>query len=157
MSEAKTTRRGVVAGGLALLGGLGIGAAATSRATDPAPAAGRRLELHAPQLRLGDPDAVPGLPGRATRLEGRAHLLDRAGKPAGRFTSVVLPGSDAGVELHTFELEGGTLLGMGRAGAFAVVGGTGSFARAQGAYALDHRAQHLGGDGSADFVIDLSA
>ena len=48
-------------------------------------------------------------------------------------------------------------VGVTAAWAFAIVGGTGSFARAQGAYAIEHRARHLGGDGSADFVIDLSA
>ena len=158
MSEAKTTRRGIVAGGLALLGGLGLGAAATTRATDSGEAAsGRRLTFRAPSLRVGDPDAVPGMPGRAVRLEGRADLLDRSGNRAGTFSSVVLPSGDDGVELHTFQLEQGTLLGMGRAGSFAIVGGTGSYARAQGAYAIEHRAKHLGGDGSADFVIDLSA
>lgn len=156
MSEAKTTRRGIVAGGLALLGGLGIGAAATSRATD-AERTGSTLDLRAPRLRLGDPDARPGIPGRPTRLEGEAQLLDASGKAAGTFSSVVLPSGRDGVELHTFQLERGTLLGMGRVGGYAVVGGTGAYAGASGAYTFQHRAEHLGGDGSAHFVIDLTA
>ena len=162
MSETKTTRRGIVAGGLAVLGGLGLGAAATSRATDGASEAaakpgGRTLELRAARLRLADPDARPGIPGRPSRLEGEAQLVDGHGKAAGRFSSVMLPSGRDGVELHTFQLEGGTLLGMGRVGGYAVVGGTGSYAGASGAYAFEHRAEHLGGDGSAHFVINLTA
>jgi hypothetical protein len=157
MSETKTTRRGIVAGGLALLGGLGLGAAATSRATDSESMSGRKLELRAARLRVGNPDASPGIPGRATRLEGEAELLDAHGKAAGMFSSVVLPSGRDGVELHTFQLHGGTLLGMGRVGGYAVVGGTGAYAGASGAYAFEHAAEHLGGDGSAHFVIDLNA
>ena len=157
MSESKTTRRGIVAGGLALLGGLGLGAAATSRATDSEKPSGQTLALRAPRLRLGDPDARPGIPGRASRLEGEAQLLDGHGKAAGMFSSVVLPSGRDGVELHTFQLEGGTLLGMGRVGGYAVVGGTGAYAGASGAYVFEHLAEHLGGDGSAHFVIDLTA
>jgi hypothetical protein len=157
MSETKTTRRGIVAGGLALLGGLGLGAAATSRATDGAERAGRTLALRAPRLRLGDPDARPGIPGRPSRLEGEAQLLDAHGRAAGTFSSVVLPSGRDGVELHTFQLEGGTLLGMGRVGGYAVVGGTGTYAGASGAYTFGHRAEQLGGDGSAHFVINLTA
>jgi hypothetical protein len=156
MSETKTTRRGIVAGGIALLGGLGLGAAATSRATDSESTSGRTLALRAPKLRVGNPDASPGIPGRATRLEGEAQLVDRHGKAAGVFSSVVLPSGRDGVELHTFQLEGGTLLGMGRVGGYAVVGGTGAYAGASGAYLFEHRAEHLGGDGSAHFVIDLT-
>ena len=157
MSESKTTRRGIVAGGLALLGGLGFGAVATGRATSSDEGAGRRLDLRAPRFRLGDPDAQPGIPGRPTRLEGEAQLLDARGKAAGTFSSVVLPSGRDGVELHTFQLEGGTLLGMGRVGGYAVVGGTGAYAGASGAYTFKHLAEHLGGNGSAHFVIDLTA
>ena len=157
MSESKTTRRGIVAGGIALLGGLGLGAAATSRATDGAKQSGNTFALRAPRLRLADPEAQAGIPGRASRLEGEAELLDSRGKAAGTFSSVVLPSGRDGVELHTFQLENGTLLGMGRVGGYAVVGGTGAYAGASGAYAFEHLAEHLGGDGSAHFVIDLTA
>ena len=157
MSESKTTRRGIVAGGLALLGGLGLGAAATSRATDGGKESAHTLNLRAPRLRVGNPDATPGIPGRPTRLEGEAELVDGRGKAAGMFSSVVLPSGRDGVELHTFQLEGGTLLGMGRVGGYAVVGGTGAYAGASGAYVFEHLAEHLGGDGSAHFVIDLTA
>ena len=158
MSESKTTRRGIVAGGLALLGGLGLGAAATSRATD----GDKAVRAHArPCGRHGSASAirthVRASPGRPTRLEGEAELVDGRGKAAGMFSSVVLPSGRDGVELHTFQLEGGTLLGMGRVGGYAVVGGTGAYAGASGAYVFEHLAEHLGGDGSAHFVIDLTA
>ena len=157
MSESKTTRRGIVAGGLALLGGLGLGAAATSRATD----GGKQSGAHAQPAGAAAPRRqsrrVTGHPGRPTRLEGEAQLVDGRGKAAGMFSSVVLPSGRDGVELHTFQLEGGTLLGMGRVGGYAVVGGTGAYAGASGAYVFEHLAEHLGGDGSAHFVIDLTA
>ena len=160
MSESKTTRRGVVASSLALLGGVGIGAAATKQATgttEPTEQSGRRLELRAPRLSIGDPDAVPGIPGRPTRLEGESVLVDPRGRSAGTFSSVVLPSGRDGVELHTFQLDGGTLLGMGRVGGYAIVGGTGNFAGASGAYVFEHLSEDRGGDGSANFVIDLTA
>ncbi len=163
MNESKSTRRGVVASGIALLSGLGIGAATTHRASAAPPTTGtsaravRRLELRAPRLNLGDPDATPGIPGRPSRLEGDSVLLDPRGRPAGTFNSLVLPSGRDGVELHTFQLDGGTLLGMGRVGGYAIVGGTGGFAGASGAYVFEHQTEARGGDGSANFVIDLTA
>jgi len=82
-------------------------------------------------------------------------LVDLSGRPAGSFNSVVLPSGGDGVELHTFQLVGGTLLGMGRVGGYAIVGGTGTFAGASGAYLFEHLITARGGDGSANFVIDL--
>jgi hypothetical protein len=84
-------------------------------------------------------------------------LVDMRGRAAGTFSSVVLPSGRDGVELHTFQLDGGTLLGMGRVGGYAIVGGTGSFAGASGAYLFEHLSKARGGDGSANFVIDLTA
>ena len=55
------------------------------------------------------------------------------------------------------QLDGGTLLGMGRVGGYAIVGGTGAFAGASGAYVFEHLREDRGGDGSATFVIDLTA
>ena len=158
MSESKTTRRGIVAGGLALLGGLGLGAAATSRATDSDEAVradARLAGATAPPRRSGRTSRAS--PGGQPASRERRSCWTRHGKAAGMFSSVVLPSGRDGVELHTFQLEGGTLLGMGRVGGYAVVGGTGAYAGASGAYMFEHLAEHLGGDGSAHFVIDLTA
>jgi hypothetical protein len=58
------------------------------------------------------------------------------------------------MEWHTFHLDGGTIVGSGTAGteggAFAVVGGTGSFANARGTYALRRPPE-----GGAEFVLRL--
>jgi hypothetical protein len=149
----RTTRRGILAGALALAGGgAAIGAAKVAGGDDAKPT-GRAFTLTTPRLLLGDPAARPGMPSAASRLEGWADLLDERGARAGAFTSVVFPGGSQ-LELHTFALGAGTLLGMGSPGAagFAVVGGTGDYAGASGAYVLDQRR-----DGSADFTFDLSA
>jgi hypothetical protein len=41
--------------------------------------------------------------------------------------------------------------------AFAVVGGTGRYAGARGAYVASQHLRELGGDGTAHFVLDLIA
>ena len=149
----RTTRRGILAGALALVGGgAAVGAAKIAGGDDAKPAA-RAFTLTTPRLLVGDPDARPGMPTTPSRLEGWADLLDERGLAAGAFTSVVFPGGSQ-LELHTFALGAGTLLGMGSpSGAgFAVVGGTGEYAGASGAYVLEKR-----GDGSANFTFDLSA
>jgi hypothetical protein len=68
----------------------------------------------------------------------------------------------ASAEQHTFQLIEGTIMGMGTAShsdepdAFAVVGGTDSFARASGTYLANIRPYRLGGDATADFAFDLT-
>lgn len=151
MSE-KSTRRGVIAGALAVLGGAGAAAAASRLDAKDAKPAPNALRLRAPGLVVGAADAAPGV--APSRLSGQALLLDDAGARAGSFTAVAFPSGTSQIELHTFDLDGGTLLGMGSPGAagFAVVGGTGSYAGARGGYVLERR-----DDGAADFIIDLSA
>jgi hypothetical protein len=66
---------------------------------------------------------------------------------------------DGSLELHTFRLEGGTLLGIGSMIAgesiFAIAGGTGRYAGSSGTYVAEQRIRELGGDGTAEFIIDL--
>ncbi|HEY3920939.1 MAG TPA: hypothetical protein VGL76_02395 [Gaiellaceae bacterium] len=166
MSERTTTRAGALRRLGLLLGGAGVGAAggfaARSNAGSTEAAAGdgaTRLRLRAPQLAYVDPDATPtSFLQIPSRLVGAAKLTDGTGRMSGAFTGLRMPAGDGGLELHTFTLDGGTLMGMGPVSGpdFSIVGGTGQFIGAAGAYTMEHRAASAGGDGSADFVIDIA-
>jgi hypothetical protein len=97
-------------------------------------------------------------------------LLDRPGgvKIGEFFSALFALGSPFGtpdatqLEYHTFNLHDGTIIGLGTAGAggeseYAIVGGTGRFAGARGTYVARQRARELGGDGTADFRLNLVA
>lgn len=158
MSE-RTTRKKMLGGIAALLGvGAGVGVAAGKSLERDEQSAARTLVLSTPRLRIGDPDRKPGaMIAAPSRLEGQANLHDLDGRDAGTFTSVLFPAGGEHVQLHTFSLLDGTLVGMGSVAGFAIVGGTGSYAGARGAYVLDHRPLESGGDGSASFTFDLTA
>ena len=71
--------------------------------------------------------------------------------------------SAADVEVHTFNLLEGTIVGMGTTGAalgqeniYAVVGGTGRYAGARGSYTARQHHQERGGDGTAAFTFTLT-
>ncbi len=141
---------------LLLVGGaLGL-TAATRIASPDAPrgsardsAPGRTLTLHG-RRRSPSPDGrLPGTPRE--RLVRQGELLDRAGGAVvGDFCSSGFhevgpfhshPATAASLEFQTFRLPGGTLFGIGAAGAtghgrraFAILGGTERFAGAQGSY-----------------------
>lgn len=66
------------------------------------------------------------------------------------------------IELHTFSLSDGTIMGMGLAAAgtgsesaFTILGGTGRYAGARGTYTARQRPQELGGNGTAEFTFEL--
>jgi hypothetical protein len=73
-------------------------------------------------------------------------------------------GSEApGTELQTFSLEDGLIFGVGTPPAqgegravYAVIGGTGSYAGASGAYVADRRPIDRGGDGTAEFKFTFA-
>ena len=157
-----TTRRGALRRGLVLLGGLvGVGAAGKGVVAD----ADASLVLYARDL-----DGHPGgLPRRGDRLMLRGELLDRPdGEPVGELygTAFALhgPGAQATdaerLELHTFKLRDGTIIGSGAAGVvegeFAILGGTGRYAGARGTYIARHNRRELGGDGTAEFRLTLT-
>lgn len=170
------TRRSLLKRGLLLVGAaFGVGAAPEALAAPahagPAPITtltlyGRRWHMHSPESR------TPGrLPVRGDRLSMFGELSrKRDGKKAGEFYSAYFslnspfgpgPAAAAGLELHTFNLDDGTILGLGshwgEEGLYAVVGGTGRYAGAKGSYVARQRPHELGGDGTADFVLTLAA
>jgi hypothetical protein len=164
-----TTRRAALGRGLVALAGIaGLGgakAAGGSRSPE------EPLVLYARSLE-GEPSAARSGPlvQRGDRLTLRADLLDRPnGEPVGELhgTSFALHGAGANaaaperLELHTFRLADGTIIGSGMSGPldgeFAILGGTGRYAGARGTYVARLSRLELGGDGTAVFRLSLTA
>lgn len=175
MTELATTsnghsRRNIIKRGLVVAAGaLGVTAVGKEAraATRPAPA---DVLLYGRNWRLAAPGRKPGETPRAGD-HGAVYgeLLDCPdGKTLGQFFGSRLavqstPGGfmrgDASVEVHTFVLPRGTIVGMGTAvlgkAVFAVVGGTGIYAGATGSYVAHQRLREQGGNGTADFILTL--
>lgn len=166
------SRRGLLGRGLVLLAGavgLGAGAGATKLATGDDDA--NRIRLQGRNWILQTPDRRPGerlVAGERGTVYG--DLVDANGKTVGQFYGSRMAAqsspagavdADSSLELHTFRLEGGTLLGIGSMIAgesvFAIAGGTGRYAGSRGTYVAEQRLRELGGDGTAEFTIDLRA
>jgi hypothetical protein len=177
MNEGKPgigpTRAGVLKRGLLLLGGIvgvGAGAAGTKAALDE-PSTSRTLRLTGRNWILQTQERIRGervRPGDRGTVTGE--LVDGRGRKSGHFVGTrmaVASGlasnahADGSIELHTFILADGTILGMGSAlpgsTVFSIVGGSGRFAGARGTYVAEQRLRELGGDGTASFTFDLSA
>jgi len=165
-STRRTSRRGVLGHGLALLAGIvGLGAAEAAAAASPAPTVlrlhGRPFHLHAPASRAGR------APAKGERLSAYGELLDRPdGRRVGHFTAAFFAldspfAGAASLELHTLHLEEGAIHGLGSAetgaeGHFAILGGTGRYAGVHGSYVARQRLRELGGDGTAEFQLTLA-
>jgi len=151
------SRRGFVQA--LVVGGAVAGAATAGRASADAPAPDR-LVLRCGDVRstrLGtEPGTLPGVDDVASTYG--TYALEPSG--SGRFDSASVPGSGGRFVMHRFDLGDGTLLGMGSGplddGVFAVIGGTGSCAGAVGSYTARQSPRGLGGDGTAEFVFDLT-
>jgi hypothetical protein len=164
------TRRSILKRGFVLAAGaLGVGVAgkeakaATPRVPDQLRLYGRNWRLSVPDrrpgamLRLGDHGAVYG------------DLFDGPqGKALGQFFGSRLAiqsaadgheRADASIEVHTFVLPHGTIVGMGTSvlgqAVFSIVGGTGGYAGATGSYVANQRLREQGGNGTADFILTL--
>jgi hypothetical protein len=178
MSDDGQSRRSLLTRALVLAGGaIGIGAAGrgAAEAVTAVPVTkakpGGTLTLSGRGFVLQTPARKPGeqiQPGDHGTVSGE--LVGPRGRSRGRFYGSRLAfesglgrraGADGSVELHTFKLDDGTILGMGSVlpgeSLFSIVGGTGRYAGARGTYVATQRLRELGGDGTAHFVIDLSA
>ncbi|HZS23500.1 MAG TPA: hypothetical protein VFA30_00815 [Gaiellaceae bacterium] len=152
-------------------GAVGLSAATGKEANAtmlPPPGGTGSFRLEGINWRIAAPDRKPGaaIPlGEHAAIYG--DLVDGRTQ-LGRFYGSRLavqstPGghaqANASVEVHTFVLPAGTIVGMGTSilgrATFAIVGGTGAYAGATGSYAANQRLRELGGDGTADFVLDL--
>jgi hypothetical protein len=175
MTELATTsnghsRRKVLKRGLVLAAGaFGVTAAGkeAQAATRPVP---NQLRLLGRNWRLSVPDRQPGEPLRLGDVGAvYGDLFDGPnGSPFGQFFGSRLaiqsaPGgharADGSVEVHTFVLPHGTIVGMGTAvfgdAVFAIVGGTGKYHAVTGSYVANQRLREQGGNGTAEFILTL--
>ena len=159
-------RLALLAGGAAGLGALGrkaLGQQAAVPAAVPA-AAGRKTKtvvLHGRNWRHTVHDAEPGqLPAATAARTPSGSLVDGRGRDLGTFRAANLLGTGA-LQLQTFDLLDGTILGIGTAGLhenpFAIVGGTGRYVGVSGTYVAKQSPRELGGDGTAKFTLTLTA
>lgn len=157
-------RLGFLATG-ALGGGIAVRAAQGGDET-PAPVTAptrttRELQLYGREWRLQRPGVEFGkLPTAGDPVLPAGVIVDGRGREVGRFHAAALQSAEA-FHLHTFELQEGTIHGIGPgtldAGSYAVVGGTGRFAGASGTYEARQFLRELGGDGTAEFTFNLSS
>ena len=155
-------RLGLLAGGA-----LGAGVAMRSTGGDTATAAvplsrtASKLTLYGRDWRLHRPGVAYGkLPAAGDAALPSGRIVDSRERELGQFRAAALPGA-AAFHLHTFELAEGTILGIGAnrldEGSYAIVGGTGRYAGASGTYTARQFLRELGGDGTAEFTLNLNA
>jgi hypothetical protein len=167
-----TTRGGALKRFLLLAGGaVGVGVAggrALGRGSEPAAAptsVGRRTTsfvLYGRDWRLGSHAAEHGK--RLSPKEQRTpagRIVDHVGRELGTFKAANLIGYGGVLQLQTFDLVDGTIVGVGSSGMhenpFAIVGGTGSYAGVSGTYVARQSPREVGGDGTAEFTLTLTA
>jgi hypothetical protein len=164
------SRRRMLGRGLLLVGAaLGLGAAASARAAAAVPKTGSELRLYGRNLHLQAPQRRAGeVPVKGDRHTAYGQLLDRPnGSVVGQFTSAHFtqnsPFAAAGssLEIHTFELDRGTIHGLGVVtrgadGHFVIVGGTQDYEGVHGSYVARQGPRELGGDGTAEFHLTLA-
>lgn len=171
----KTTRSGALKRILLFAGGaVGVGVAgnralssdnSTSAAAVSASVKPQRTHtfvLYGREWRLNSPATEPGkLPAAVDFPAPLGLIVDHRGRDLGVFRAVTLPSSGGAFQLHTFDLADGTILGIGSAGVhenpFAIVGGTGRYAGASGTYVAKQSLRELGGDGTAEFTLNVTA
>jgi hypothetical protein len=169
----KTTRAGALkrllllaggAAGLGAMGGKAFGRTAAVPAAIPEAAGGKTktVVLRGRDWRHIVHDAEPGkLPARNAMRTPSGRIVDARGRNLGAFRAANLAGSGGAFQLQTFDLVDGTILGVGAAGLhddpFAIVGGTGRYVGVSGTYVAKQSPRELGGDGTAEFTLTLTA
>ena len=162
-----TSRRSLVSRAVvATLGLVGVGVASVG-ASVVSDSASNTLLLRGRNWRTSN-SPMSDLPTEGDRISVRGDLIDDAkGERLGEFFGAgfaigggVHPAQGERLELHTFKLLDGTIIGSGTAGqlegAFAILGGTGKYAGARGTYVARQHHLDLGGDGTAEFLFTLT-
>jgi hypothetical protein len=166
--SAALKRLALLAGGAAGLGAVGgkaFGRGTAAPAAVPAAASGRKTRnvvLHGRDWRHVVHDAEPGkLPPPTAVRTPSGRIVDARGRELGSFRAANLVGAGGALQLQTFDLVDGTILGIGAAGIhespFAIVGGTGRYVGVSGTYVAQQSPRDLGGDGTAEFTLTLTA
>jgi hypothetical protein len=163
-----SSRRNVVSKTVLAIAGLaGLGAASGGTGKLIAGSEPSTFVLHGRNWRTNN-DPMAALPSEGDRISVRGDLIDEShGERIGDFFAAgfaigggLHPAQGERLELHTFKLPEGTIIGSGTAGqlegVFAILGGTGRYASARGTYVARQRHQDLGGDGSAEFLFKLT-
>jgi len=163
-----TTRRSAVSRALFALAGMaGLGAAGVGGAKLVPSSGSSAVILYGRNWRTSH-GRLGELPTEGERISVRGELIDdKQGLLVGEFFAAGFtigggshPAHGERLELHTFKLRDGTIIGSGTAGqlegVFAILGGTGRFAGARGTYVARQHHQDFGGDGSAEFVLNLT-
>ena len=175
MHEATGTSRRSLLGRGALLaaGALGLSAARWDRpalgAAVPTKGGDTKVRLYGRNFHLHSGAAPAGkVPAKGDRHSAYGELLDRPnGTVVGHFSAAHLThdspfaAAASSLEIHTFTLKDGTILGLGTVargaeGHFVIVGGTGRYAGAQGGYVARQHVRELGGNGTARFDLTLA-
>lgn len=159
---------GAAALGLGAAAGITAGRAVNELTAQPAsppttaapPAALTTMTLRTERVRIESVGQQPGmLPPVDRPFAARGVVTDATGAALGSFAITPLPGA-AALQLHSFELDEGTLLGLGVStageGTFAVIGGTGRYQGVTGSYTARVGADASGRLASAEFKFDLS-
>jgi hypothetical protein len=113
-------------------------------------------------------DTSGKIPTKGERYAVYGELYESSGDKAGEFYSMAVgidspfqvTGAGVGtIEVHTLNLAGGTIIGIGAGGGdertYAIVGGTGKYAGARGSYVARQNTYGLGGDGKAELLLTL--
>lgn len=172
----RAKRRSILkSGAFVLAGAMGLGGLSREHVAEAASADGggaTTLILFGRQWQTYAADRQPGfVPVKGDQVAMYGEFTDTVGgQKIGEFYANCFcvdspfgatPYAAANVEMHTLNLDGGTIIGMGSASAgeneYAIVGGTGRFLGARGSYIARQRPWGLGGDGTAEFVITLIA
>jgi hypothetical protein len=172
-TDRRLGRRGLLAGGLAAVGGgvlaaatSGTAAGGTAATADPVPVVGLpgavsltlrgadwRHTAPAPAVGFGAPAAAPA------SLSTVGRFVDASDVTIGDFRATALgTGADA-PQLHILTLHDGHLLAMGSGpldeAHYAIVGGTGAYLGATGGYVARQSPHGAGGSGTATFSVTL--
>jgi hypothetical protein len=115
--------------------------------------------LYGRDWRLGSHAADHGKAPAAHERTPKGRIVDAGGRELGTFRAANLLGAGGALQLQTFDLADGTIVGVGSAGAhdnaFAIVGGTGRYAGVSGTYIGRQSPRELGGAGTAEFRLTV--
>jgi hypothetical protein len=167
-----TTRSGALKRLLLLVGGA-VGGIAGGRALAdrgepaavPAPATpvpkAVDVVLYGRNWRLGSHTAEHGkLPKPDEIRTPKGRIVDADGNHLGTFKAANVMGYGGALQLQTFDLLDGTIVGIGTGSVhespFAIVGGTGRYMGASGIYSGKQSPRELGGDGTAEFKLSFT-